>query len=384
MQDLSNDFKKITILIFFIIISITLVVTYIFSNTIIKPILYLEKRLQEIGQGNYDVYVEMDRKDEFGRFAKTVNSMVADIKKSTEIQLKLNDKLNQTVNSYSNFVPHNFLQFLGKEEITQISLGDQIQRVMTILFSDIRSFTSLSEKMSPSETFKFINSYLHIMEPLARKHRGFIDKYIGDGIMAIYPENAEDALLSAISMQSEVFSYNAYRKNEGEVPITIGVGIHTGNLILGIIGGEKRMDGTVISDSVNTASRLEGLTKIFGAGIIISDTSISTIKNKDQYSLRYLGMIQVKGKEEYNKIYECMMSMNDVLLSKKIDLKKEFEIAVETFIEGDLKKSKSLFLKLQKLNPGDKAVLFYLSIILYYEKVGVPSEWHGTVEMDSK
>jgi len=144
------------------------------------------------------------------------------------------------------------------------------------------------------------------------------------------------------------------------------------------------MDGTVISDSVNTASRLEGLTKIFGAGIIISDTSISTIKNKDQYALRYLGMIQVKGKEEYNKIYECMMSMNDVLLSKKIDLKKEFEIAVETFIEGDLKKSKSLFLKLQKLNPGDKAVLFYLSIISYYEKVGVPSEWHGTVEMDSK
>ncbi len=384
MQDLSNDFKKITILIFLIIISITLVVTYIFSNTIIKPILYLEKRLQEIGQGNYDVYVEMDRKDEFGRFAKTVNSMVADIKKSTEIQLKLNDKLNQTVNSYSNFVPHKFLQFLGKEEITQISLGDQIQRVMTILFSDIRSFTSLSEKMSPSETFQFINSYLHIMEPLARKHRGFIDKYIGDGIMAIYPEHAEDALLSAISMQSEVFSYNAYRKNEGQVPITIGVGIHTGNLILGIIGGEKRMDGTVISDSVNTASRLEGLTKIFGAGIIISDTSISTIKNKDQYALRYLGMIQVKGKEEYNKIYECMMSMNDVLLSKKIDLKKEFEIAVETFIEGDLKKSKSLFTKLQKLNPGDKAVLFYLSIISYYEKVGVPKEWHGTVEMDSK
>ncbi len=384
MQDLSNDFKKITILIFLIIISITLVVTYIFSNTIIQPILYLEKRLQEIGQGNYDVYVEMDRKDEFGRFAKTVNSMVADIKKSTEIQLKLNDKLNQTVNSYSNFVPHKFLQFLGKEEITQISLGDQIQRVMTILFSDIRSFTSLSEKMSPSETFQFINSYLHIMEPLARKHRGFIDKYIGDGIMAIYPEHAEDALLSAISMQSEVFSYNAYRKNEGQVPITIGVGIHTGNLILGIIGGEKRMDGTVISDSVNTASRLEGLTKIFGAGIIISDTSISTIKNKDQYALRYLGMIQVKGKEEYNKIYECMMSMNDVLLSKKIDLKKEFEIAVETFIEGDLKKSKSLFTKLQKLNPGDKAVLFYLSIISYYEKVGVPKEWHGTVEMDSK
>jgi class 3 adenylate cyclase/HAMP domain-containing protein len=384
MQDLSNDFKKITILIFLIIISITLVVTYIFSNTIIKPILYLEKKLQEIGQGNYDVYVEMDRKDEFGRFAKTVNSMVADIKKSTEIQLKLNDKLNQTVNSYSNFVPHKFLQFLGKEEITQISLGDQIQRVMTILFSDIRSFTSLSEKMSPSETFQFINSYLHIMEPLARKHRGFIDKYIGDGIMAIYPEHAEDALLSAISMQSEVFSYNAYRKNEGQVPITIGVGIHTGNLILGIIGGEKRMDGTVISDSVNTASRLEGLTKIFGAGIIISDTSISTIKNKDQYALRYLGMIQVKGKEEYNKIYECMMSMNDVLLSKKIDLKKEFEIAVETFIEGDLKKSKSLFTKLQKLNPGDRAVLFYLSIISYYEKVGVPKEWHGTVEMDSK
>ncbi len=384
METLSNDFKKITIFIFLTIISITLIVTYIFSNTIIQPILYLEKKLGEIGQGNYDVYVEMDRKDEFGHFAKTVNSMVADIKKSTEIQLKLNDKLNQTVNSYSNFVPHKFLQFLGKEEITQISLGDQIQKVMTILFSDIRSFTSLSEKMTPPETFQFINSYLQIMEPLARKHKGFIDKYIGDGIMAIYPEHPEDALLSAISMQSEVFSYNAYRKKEGLFPISIGVGIHTGNLILGIIGGEKRMDGTVISDSVNTASRLEGLTKIFGAGIIISDICVSSIQDKDQYALRYLGKIQVKGKAEYNKIYESMMSMNDTVLAKKIDLKLEFEKAVETYIEGDLKGAKILFLKLLELNPGDKAVQFYLSIISYYEKLGVPDQWLGTVEMDSK
>jgi class 3 adenylate cyclase len=384
METLSNDFKKITILIFLVIISITLIVTYIFSNTIIQPILYLEKKLREIGQGNYDVYVELDRKDEFGRFAKTVNSMVADIKKSNELQKNLNDKLNQTVNSYSNFVPHKFLQFLGKEEITQISLGDQIQKVMTILFSDIRSFTSLSEKMTPPETFQFINSYLQIMEPLARKHKGFIDKYIGDGIMAIYPENPEDALLSAISMQSEVFSYNAYRKKEGLFPISIGVGIHTGNLILGIIGGEKRMDGTVISDSVNTASRLEGLTKIFGAGIIISDVCISNIEDKDQYALRYLGKIQVKGKAEYNKIYESMMSMNDAVLAKKIDLKLEFEKAVDTYIEGDLKGAKSLFMKLLELNPGDKAVKFYLSIIMYYEKLGIPEQWLGTVEMDSK
>ena len=384
MQELSNDFKKITILIFFIIISITLIITYIFSNSIVRPILYLEKKLLEIGKGNYDIHVELDRKDEFGHFAKTVNNMVIDIRISNEIQLKLNDKLNHIVNSYSNFVPHNFLQFLGKEEITEISLGDQIQRVMTILFSDIRSFTSLSEKMNPSETFQFINSYLQIMEPLARKHRGFIDKYIGDGIMAIYPEKPEDALLSAISMQSEVFSYNAYRKNEGKIPITIGVGIHTGNLILGIIGGEKRMDGTVISDSVNTASRLEGLTKIFGAGIILSDTSLSSIQNKNQYALRYLGKIQVKGKVEYNKIYECMMSMNDAILSKKIDLKTEFETAVEEFIEGDLKKSRELFEKLLKINPGDKAISFYLTIISYYEKVGRPDEWLGTIEMDSK
>lgn len=384
LQDLSNDFKKITILIFLVIISLTLIITYIFSSSIVKPILYLERKLKEIGKGNYDIQVELDRKDEFGHFAKTVNTMVKEIKLANEAQLKLNEKLNQTIHSYSNFVPHKFLQFLGKEEITQISLGDQIQRVMTILFSDIRSFTSLSEKMTPSETFQFINSYLQIMEPLARKHKGFIDKYIGDGIMAIYPEQSEDALLSAISMQSELFSYNAYRKQDGLFPISIGVGIHTGNLILGIIGGEKRMDGTVISDTVNTSSRLEGLTKIFGAGIIISDTSISTIQNRDQYAFRYLGKIQVKGKEEYNKIYECMMSMNDPFLAKKIDTRDKFEKAVETFISGDLKTSKIQFETLHSLNPGDKAISLYLSMLTYYEKVGVPETWLGTLEMDSK
>jgi len=384
LKSLSSNFKKITIIIFFIIITLTVWITSRFSNSIINPILYLEKKLNEIGKGNFDISVELNRNDEFGNFARTLTSMIYDLKVSSQKQDELTTELRNTVNSYGNFVPHKFLDFLGKQNINQIELGDQIQREMTILFSDIRSFTSLSEKMSPRETFSFINSYLKIMEPIARKHNGFIDKFMGDGIMAIFPDSPDEALLAAITMQSEVFSYNAYRKMKDEKPIAIGVGLHTGNLILGIIGGEKRMEGTVISDAVNSASRLESITKIFGAGIVLSEYSKNLLKNPDHYNFRSLGKIQVKGKKETITIYECLMSMNDPIVSLKIDYREEFESGLEKYYEGNLSSATEIFLNIQKSNPTDKAIQFYLSRIKFYEKIGLPEDWAGIEEMESK
>ncbi|MBK9500790.1 MAG: adenylate/guanylate cyclase domain-containing protein [Leptospiraceae bacterium] len=165
------------------------------------------------------------------------------------------------IKSYARFVPEQLLRFLGKELITGVQLGDSINKKMAILFSDIRSFTTLSEDMSPEDNFKFLNSYLHAMGPSIRKNNGFIDKYMGDGIMAIFPEGSTDALQSAIEMLDELAEFNRTREKNGKLPIRIGIGIHVGYQMFGIIGDAERLEGTVISDAVNTASRLEGLTK---------------------------------------------------------------------------------------------------------------------------
>ncbi len=182
------------------------------------------------------------------------------------------------------FVPYEFIGSLGHNVITDVRLGDQVEKIVTVLFSDIRDYTSLSEQMTPEENFKFVCSFNERMGPAIRRHNGFINQYLGDAIMAIFPRNAEDALSAAIEMQKEVQDLNRIRTSNNQTPIQIGVGMHTGPLIMGITGDENRMDATTISDTVNIASRLESLTKHYSVNIILSDSSLKQIEQKEWLS----------------------------------------------------------------------------------------------------
>ena len=132
---------------------------------------------------------------------------------------------------------------------------------MSILFSDIREFTATSEKLSPEQIFKFINDYLEIMVPIVQKNNGFVDKFIGDAIMAIFPETADNAINCALKMQSAIPEVNAKISEYLDQELEIGVGINTGVVRLGTLGALERMEGSVISDAVNLAARVEQLTK---------------------------------------------------------------------------------------------------------------------------
>ncbi|MGB7440928.1 MAG: ATP-binding protein, partial [Coleofasciculaceae cyanobacterium] len=212
-------------------------------------------------------------------------------------RIKTHIRLSKINVAYRRFVPHEFLEFLDRESIVEVQLGDSVQKEMTIMFSDIRSFTSLSEKMSPQENFDFINEYLKKVSPVIRKNQGFIDKYIGDAIMALFPKTADDALQAAIEIQRQVSIYNSERQAISKPPIAIGIGLHTGSLMLGTIGDEQRMESTVIADAVNLASRFEGLTKVYGAAILISGETLSRLSTPEKYAHRFLGKVKVKGKK---------------------------------------------------------------------------------------
>jgi hemerythrin len=180
------------------------------------------------------------------------------------------------VSAYSRFVPHQFLQLLGKESVTDIVLGESLEKKMTILFSDMRDFTALSESMTPRENFGFINSYLERMEPVISSYHGVIDEYIGDAIMALFPTSADDALDGAIGMLDRLAGYNEERKTQGHPPVAIGIGLNTGLMMLGTIGGRNRMQSTVISDAVNLASRVETMTKTYGVNLFITEHTYYT------------------------------------------------------------------------------------------------------------
>ena len=197
--------------------------------------------------------------------------------------------LNKINEAYSRFVPNEFLKLLEKESMLDVKLGDHIQKEMTILFSDIRQFTEMSEKMTPQENFNFLNSYLEVIGPIIR----FIDKYIGDAIMALFAGEPDDALLAAIEMQEELRIFNFERASRGLEPVKVGIGIHTGNLILGTIGEKERMEGTVIADAVNLASRIESLTKEYYTSILVSEFSVRKMKNPKQFLLREIDNVLI-------------------------------------------------------------------------------------------
>lgn len=260
----------------------------------------------------------------------------------------------------SRFVPNQFLSFLGCESIVNVKLGEAVELEMSVLFSDIRDFTTLSEQMTPEENFKFINSYLSHMEPLIVANQGFIDKYIGDAIMALFSEGADDAVRAGIAMLYALVEYNQHRASVGYIPIKIGVGINTGSLMLGIVGGPSRMDGTVISDTVNLASRIESLTKKYGVSLLITQQTFQHLSNPADYAIRVIDQVQVKGKLEMVTVYEVFDADLPEVKAGKLATLQLFAEAVSLYNADALNDAAVLFADCIGQNPGDQVAQFYL------------------------
>ncbi|NEO87416.1 MAG: HAMP domain-containing protein [Spirulina sp. SIO3F2] len=206
--------------------------------------------------------------------------------------------------AYERFVPEKFLQLLNKDSILDVSMGDAVEREMSILFADICNFTTFAEQMSPEDSFQFINSYLHYMEPAVMNHGGFVDKYVGDEIMALFDRSADDAVQAAIAMLKELTAYNETRDRPDRPPIEIGIGINTGPVVLGTVGGQHRSDSTAIGDTVNLASRLERLTRVYQVPLLITHHTFWQLTHTYPYHIRLIDRVTVKGKSQRVSVFE--------------------------------------------------------------------------------
>ncbi len=273
----------------------------------------------------------------------------------------------------SKFVPIEFLHYLKKETISDIKLGDFQEFDMTVLFIDIRGFTKISEEMTPKQTFAFLNSYLKIISPAISKHGGFIDKYIGDAVMALFPVQQSDAVDAVLAVKENLLEYNIGRARAGYSPIKIGAGIHSGKLILGTIGSEYRMETTVISDAVNVSSRLENATKSYGENILISSEICDAVKYLQKYTIREVDYVKLRGKTSKTAIYS-ILDGDDRYDEEYL---REYEKALATFKENDFSKALSMFNKLIDKNPLDKVAHIYKDRCRYADISGVPEDWGG-------
>jgi class 3 adenylate cyclase len=282
------------------------------------------------------------------------------------------------------FVPHEFIRSLGRSVITDIQLGDQVEKIVTVLFSDIRDYTTLAEQMTPEENFSFVCSFNERIGPIIREHHGFINQYLGDAIMAIFPNNASDALSAAIKMQEAVKELNVQRVAANKPPIRIGVGMHTGPLIMGITGDHERMDATTIADTVNTASRLESLTKHYKVSVLLSEASVQNLSASASFHLRHLGMVQLKGKLEPISIYECFDGSDATDLDKKLTALPIFKLGMSHYFNRSFDEASDKFNHVLEIYPEDNTAKLFLRRASHYITIGIPDNWTGVEEMHDK
>ncbi len=282
------------------------------------------------------------------------------------------------------FVPNEFIRSLGKESLTDVRLGDLAEKIVTVLFTDIRDFTSLSEQMTPEENFRFVSSFNERLGPVIRSYNGFINQYLGDSIMAIFPRHPDDALNAAIAMQKAVYDLNLERQSEGLTIIKAGIGMHTGSLIMGITGDEHRLDAATISDTVNTASRIESLTKYYRSPLLLSGETLRQISDNNKYHLRHLGKVQLKGKHKLLSIVECINGYPGEDLEKKVKTLPHFSKAMKYYMEQSFENAIHGFQAIIETDPEDHTSTFFMENAMKYLKNGVPENWTGAEEMLSK
>jgi two-component system, sensor histidine kinase ChiS len=299
------------------------------------------------------------------------------IKKELLARINTQIRLAKLNAAYGRFVPHDFLNLLEKPSIIEVKLGENQEKNMTVLFCDIRSFTALSEKMTPPENFAFINNYLGRVSPEIRKNNGFIDKYIGDAVMALFPICPDDAVRAAIDMQKAVNLYNQQRQNSGLVPIAIGIGLHAGNLMLGTIGEQERMESTVIADAVNLASRLEGLTKVYGSRILVSESIVDRLIEPEQYKCRFVDRVMVKGKTAPVSVFEIYDTETEEIIKLKQQTLEIFQEGLDLYYQQKFVASQKIFQNILQINPEDKVAILYFKRSRKYRMYGTPEGWSG-------
>ena len=211
--------------------------------------------------------------------------------------------------SYSRFVPFELIDLIGYDSVVDIDLKAGKEYEMAVVFSDIRNFTSLSEQMDPAQTVAFLNSYFSNLAPVFEAHGGVIDKFVGDGIMALFLD-PRAAVRAANEFQAKLAQYNAKHRSGGRKRfISAGVGIHYGKVILGAVGYEGRMSISVTSDAVNVASRIEGLTKTLGVDMLCTAEVAAQLPGPP--GARFVGKIKVKGRQAVTEIYEVLEHLGE-------------------------------------------------------------------------
>ncbi|XID90217.1 HAMP domain-containing protein [Paenibacillaceae bacterium WGS1546] len=355
-----------------IITAVLLAVVAALNFLLLSSIRKLRRSVMEMANGNWDAEVKLRGRDEvgdlgeqFNRMARYIRQYIADITSFSEASYR--------------FVPQQFFRALGKKGILDIRLGDQVQQNMTVLVANLRDFRQLSRALSPKDNFNFMNSFLKRFGPLVRREDGLISKYSGAGFMSLFPGHPEAAIRAAVAIRQELIAYNEHRDASGFAQVDIGIAIHKGPLMMGIIGEEMRWEGNVISDDVQRTALIEQITSSLGASILATSDYFGQLRDPERYGHRMLGRIRPEGMEEPIELIDVFEGDPEPLRKAKERTKALFERGLSLCQEGRFLDARETFVEVLKANRHDKAAKLYFYLCDEYYQKGTSAGWNGTL-----
>jgi len=287
--------------------------------------------------------------------------------------------------AFARFVPMQFLRAIGRESVLNVSHGECASKEMTFFFSDLRDFTTIVEALTPEQSFRFINEYLSFMEPPIHRHGGFVESYRGDGIMALFDNIGADAAVeAAIGNRVALVEFNRRRAARGEPPVRVGIGISTGPTMLGTIGAEKHLTCSVVGDMVNTASRIEALTKVYHAGILISHSTLERLADPQKYQTRPVDRVQLKGKTVPVTLYEVLDGLPDEVLARRLEALPRFEEGWALYQEGDAGEALGAFLDALRIDRSDVLTRLFVGRCSRHLERGSDADWNRVTVLHTK
>ena len=381
----------------FFIIAISLIILIIFVlyfvNFITRPLTYCVETIQSITQNmDFSKRVRILYPDEIGILGQYFNNMIQELEKSYN---QIKNYAYQTVLAkqkeekirfiFQKYVPSDVIDHVLNRSSDNMLIG--VKQNVTVLFSDIRDFTTISEQLDPEELVLSLNVYFTDMVSQIMENKGIIDKFIGDAIMALFGApavseySADNALNSAIQMVQALELFNERQTKIGKINFHVGIGINTGEAIVGNIGSEQKLEYTVIGDTVNLGARLEGLTKSYQAPILVSEFTKMAVVQQDKYLFINVDTVRVKGKDLPVAIYTPKLK-ND-LTKKEETFYKQYHTAQDLYYKGDFSKAHDKFLHLK-----NKDYVPFL-INLYIERCenlikNPPTNWDGVETWKTK
>ncbi len=297
---------------------------------------------------------------------------------------RIYEQQDRLLKAQQRFVPRQFLSHLGHTDIGAVELGESVSMEMSVLFSDIREFTPLVESLSPQDVIQLLNRFYSKIGVPITSSGGFIDSYAGDGIIALFAVPAQQAVAAAVGMARALTTFNADQAVRGQRSLRIGIGINTGPLVLGTMGGDERMQCSVLGDTVNLAARIEQLTRLYDAQCLVGEPTLNALDDPSAFTLRLLDRVAVKGKDHAVRLYEVLDAELDERRFNKLQTRSLYESAFEHYTHRRFSDARTILLDAISIDPQDRALSVLLGRVERYLTTPPPDDWQGFERLEHK